>query len=158
MAEPHPNIPHTNDGPINGDEKLVQTKDTDSSSGDVDNVEIADIPSANLMVIDKATERAVLRKLDYRIVPTIMWVYLMNMMDRGEYLFLPSAQMNSQKSKVELTTLSLVNIGNARLFHLERDLNLRGNQFQLAVSMLFVTYCVSSDTRDPRVTRRMLIT
>jgi hypothetical protein len=48
-----------------------------------------------------------------------MWVYLMNMMDR-------------------------VNIGNARLFSMEEDLNLRGDQFQLAVSLLFVTYCVSS--------------
>jgi hypothetical protein len=36
-----------------------------------------------------------------------------------------------------------VNIGNARLFHMEEDLGLQGNQFQLAVSLLFVTYCVS---------------
>ena len=42
-------------------------------------------PGAHLMVVDKATERGVLRKLDYRIVPMVMWVYLMNMMDRGEF-------------------------------------------------------------------------
>lgn len=36
-----------------------------------------------------------------------------------------------------------VNIGNARLFGLERDLGMTGNQFQLSVSLLFVTYCVS---------------
>jgi len=36
-----------------------------------------------------------------------------------------------------------VNIGNARLFGLETDLKLKGNEFQLAVSLLFVTYCVS---------------
>ncbi|QDS71511.1 hypothetical protein FKW77_004894 [Venturia effusa] len=34
----------------------------------------------------------------------------------------------------------LVNIGNARLYGLERDLKLKGNQYQIAVSLLFVTY------------------
>lgn len=33
-----------------------------------------------------------------------------------------------------------VNIGNARLYGLEEDLGLVGNQFQIAVSILFVTY------------------
>lgn len=33
-----------------------------------------------------------------------------------------------------------VNIGNARLYGLESDLGLVGNQFQIAVSILFVTY------------------
>jgi MFS family permease len=35
---------------------------------------------------------------------------------------------------------SSVNIGNARLYGLEADLGLVGNQFQVAVSILFVTY------------------
>lgn len=39
--------------------------------------------------------------------------------------------------------LSLVNIGNARLFGLEEDLGMEGgSKFQLAVSVLFITYCV----------------
>lgn len=33
--------------------------------------------------VDPAVEQAIFRKLDYRIVPTVMWCYLMNMMDRG---------------------------------------------------------------------------
>lgn len=37
-------------------------------------------------------------------------------------------------------TFSRVNIGNARLFGLEEDLGLHGNQYQTAVSLLFVTY------------------
>ncbi|KAJ4312922.1 hypothetical protein N0V84_009691 [Fusarium piperis] len=68
-------------------------------------------------VVDKETERRLLRKLDIRIIPCVMWIYLMNMMDR-------------------------VNIGNGRLFGLEEDLGLVGQQFQLAVSVLFVTYCL----------------
>ena len=36
-----------------------------------------------------------------------------------------------------------VNIGNARLYSLEADLGMEGtNQYQLAVSILFVTYCL----------------
>jgi hypothetical protein len=33
--------------------------------------------------VDAETEKKVLRKLDIRIIPTVMWIYLMNMMDRG---------------------------------------------------------------------------
>ena len=36
-----------------------------------------------------------------------------------------------------------VNIGNAKLYKLEEDLCMSGNQYQLAVSLLFVTYVVS---------------
>ena len=38
----------------------------------------------------------------------------------------------------------VVNIGNARLYGFEEELNLSGDQYQIAVSILFVTYCVSS--------------
>lgn len=36
-----------------------------------------------------------------------------------------------------------VNIGNARLYGMEKDLGLKGNQYQTAVSLLFVTYILS---------------
>jgi len=78
-----------------------------------EDVEKNDTPS----VVDAETEKKLLRKLDIRIVPMVMWIYLMNFMDR-------------------------VNIGNARLYWLERDLNMQGNQYQLAVSLLFVTYVI----------------
>jgi hypothetical protein len=85
MATPHNNASYSNDETVNTNEKLAQPNDSDSSSGHVVTIEDGVVPSANLMVVDRATERAVLRKLDYRIVPMIMWVYLMNMMDRGEF-------------------------------------------------------------------------
>ncbi|SCO91032.1 related to putative tartrate transporter [Fusarium oxysporum] len=91
-----------------------------SSSGSDMKAEARGIEEArgeNYEYVDKQTERAILRKLDYRIIPMVMWVYLMNMMDR-------------------------VNIGNARLFRMEEDLGLTGNEFQLSVSVLFVTYCL----------------
>ncbi|KAI1339802.1 major facilitator superfamily domain-containing protein [Xylariaceae sp. FL0016] len=60
-------------------------------------------------------EKKILRKLDLHLVPLIMLLYTFSFLDR-------------------------VNIGNARLYHLEEDLGLVGNQFQVAVSILFVTY------------------
>ncbi|KAI1504092.1 MFS general substrate transporter [Biscogniauxia marginata] len=60
-------------------------------------------------------EKKLLRKLDWHLVPLIMLLYTFSFLDR-------------------------VNIGNARLYRLEEDLGLVGNQFQVAVSILFVTY------------------
>lgn len=65
-------------------EKAAWPQNSDASSGQVETIEQA--PGPDTEIVDKATERAVLRKLDYRIVPMVMWVYLMNMMDRGESL------------------------------------------------------------------------
>ncbi|KJZ76799.1 hypothetical protein HIM_03676 [Hirsutella minnesotensis 3608] len=60
-------------------------------------------------------ERKLLRKLDLHIIPLVMALYLCSFLDR-------------------------VNIGNARLYKLEADLGLSPTQFQVAVSILFVTY------------------
>lgn len=68
--------------------------------------------------IDEQAEKALLRKLDRWIVPPVMLLYLLSFLDR-------------------------VNIGNARLYGLEEDLGMEGNQFQIAVSVLFVTYILS---------------
>ncbi|KAK2054896.1 major facilitator superfamily transporter [Colletotrichum caudatum] len=67
--------------------------------------------------VDAAAEKRIVRKLDMHIIPLVMLLYLFSFLDR-------------------------VNIGNARLYNLERDLGLQGNQFQVAVSILFVTYIV----------------
>jgi len=72
-----------------------------------------DIPA-----IDHAAEAALVRKLDLYIVPMVILLYLLSFLDR-------------------------VNIGNARLYGLEEDLGLQRNQFQIAVSILFVTYLLS---------------
>lgn len=65
--------------------------------------------------IDHVAERKLVRKLDSHIVPMVMLLYLFSFLDR-------------------------VNIGNARLYGLEKDLGLKGNDYQTAVSLLFVTY------------------
>lgn len=71
--------PHDQSAAIVGDEKLGQANDLDSSSGNADALE-----NGPLEEVDKIRERQILRKLDFRIVPMVMWCYLMNMMDRGK--------------------------------------------------------------------------
>ena len=78
-----------------------------------DNLDIERTPS-----IDSVAEKRLVRKLDLMIIPPIMLLYLLSFLDR-------------------------VNIGNARLYGLEEDLGMAGNQYQTAVSLLFVTYILS---------------
>ncbi|TID14335.1 Structural maintenance of chromosomes protein 6 [Venturia nashicola] len=73
-------------------------------------------PSA--LVIDHHAEARLVRKLDAFIIPFVMLLYFFSFLDR-------------------------VNIGNARLYGLEADLGLKGNQYQFAVSLLFMTYILS---------------
>ncbi|KAL8668544.1 MAG: hypothetical protein Q9168_006826 [Polycauliona sp. 1 TL-2023] len=68
--------------------------------------------------IDHVAEKKLVRKLDLHIIPFMMMLYLFSFLDR-------------------------VNIGNARLYGMEEDLGLKGNQYQTAVSILFVTYLLS---------------
>ncbi|KAI3339421.1 DNA-repair protein rad2 [Ustulina deusta] len=62
-------------------------------------------------------ERNLVRKLDWHLIPLVMLLYTFSFLDR-------------------------VNIGNARLYGLEEDLGLTPNQFQIAVSIVFVTYII----------------
>lgn len=60
--------------------------------------------------------KALLRKQDRFLLPTLTILYLLNWMDRG-------------------------NIGNARLEGLEKDLNMAGNDYQIALTVFFFPYC-----------------
>lgn len=73
--------------------------------------EYAALPPA----IDPKRERQVVRKLDIFIAPIVVLVELVSNLDRG-------------------------NIGFAATQGMAKDLNLMGNQFNIAVSILFVTY------------------
>ncbi|KAL8900629.1 MAG: hypothetical protein Q9192_000973 [Flavoplaca navasiana] len=77
-----------------------------------------------LTTVDKAAEKIVLRKLDWHILPLITLIYTLAFLDRA-------------------------NIGNGRLYGLEKDLGLKGRQFQTAVSVFFATYVASPPTISP---------
>jgi hypothetical protein len=56
-----------------------------------------------------------LRKIDFRLVPPLCILYILAFLDR-------------------------VNIANARLYNLEKDLGLTGNQYNIALVVFFIPY------------------
>lgn len=63
----------------------------------------------------KELETRTRRKIDMRILPMLVWIYILNYLDRN-------------------------NIASSRLGGLEEDLGLTGNQYQICISILFVGY------------------
>jgi hypothetical protein len=62
-------------------------------------------------------ERRLVRKIDWHLVPPLCCLYLLAFLDR-------------------------VNIANAKLYSLEKDLGLTGSQYNIALVMFFVPYVV----------------
>jgi MFS family permease len=100
--------------------------------------------------IDPQEEKALLRKLDRWIVPPVMLLYLFSFLDRVSSIHpnpirkTQNPNSNPKAKKLPNTYFTIqVNIGNARLYGMEADLHLTGNQYQIAVSLLFVTYIAS---------------
>lgn len=77
----------------------------------------------SVTAVHNADEQRLIRKMDIHILPFVVLLYLFSFLDR-------------------------VNIGNARLYGMEEDLGLVGDQYQVAVSLLFITYCVCTDILD----------
>lgn len=88
--------------------------------------------------IDHAAEKKLVKKLDLNIIPIVMLLYLFSFLDRQViHRFQPD------ETWLEKLMVRRVNIGNARLYGMEEDLGLVRNQYQTAVSLLFVTYLLS---------------
>jgi len=64
---------------------------------------------------DRALEKRLLRKLDIHVVPILMLLFLLAFLDR-------------------------INIGNARLQGLEKDLNMQGHDYNIALLIFFIPY------------------
>jgi MFS family permease len=77
-------------------------------------------------------EKKLRRKIDIRIMPLVILVYLMNYIDRYAYCNCLFAAL--------LTWSCRNNYAAARLQGLERDLHLVGSQYQTGLSILFVGY------------------
>ncbi|KAF4983835.1 hypothetical protein FZEAL_841 [Fusarium zealandicum] len=65
--------------------------------------------------VDTVEAARITRKIDFRILPLLILLYTLTFLDR-------------------------VNIGNARLWNLERDLNMKGNQYNLVVMIFYIPY------------------
>jgi hypothetical protein len=65
--------------------------------------------------IDSVAEKKLLRKCDLRVVPVLMVLYLLAFCDR-------------------------INIGNAKIQNMEKDLGMKGNDFNIALFIFFIPY------------------
>lgn len=68
-----------------------------------------------LSSIDAAADKRLVRKLDIHVIPIIAFLYMCSFLDR-------------------------INIGNARIQGLEEDLNMEGQDFNIALLIFFVPY------------------
>ncbi|KAJ3509347.1 hypothetical protein NLJ89_g5266 [Agrocybe chaxingu] len=62
-------------------------------------------------------ERKLIRKIDYALIPWLSFLYLLSFLDR-------------------------TSIGNAKLYHLERDLNMTDRQYLLTLTIFFFSYAI----------------
>lgn len=69
----------------------------------------------NLTPIDSVAEMKLLRKCDLHVVPVVSLLYVLSFLDR-------------------------INIGNARIQGLEKDLNMRGQDYNIALMVFFIPY------------------
>ena len=65
--------------------------------------------------IDPEAEKRLLRKLDIHVVPILMFLFLLAFLDR-------------------------INIGNARIQGLEKDLGMKGHDYNIALFIFFIPY------------------
>lgn len=99
--------------------------------------ELPDELSSGPTLDEEKIERSLIQKIDLHILPFVVLLYLFSFLDRGT-----RSEIGYLTHPLEIAHGNPVNIGNARLYGLEEDLGLVGNQYQVAVSILFVTYCV----------------
>lgn len=67
---------------------------------------------------DVEADKRVLRKCDFHVLPILYVLYMLSYLDR-------------------------INIGNARIEGLERDLGMQGNDYNIAVQVFFVPYVLT---------------
>lgn len=104
---------------FNGSSKNHEAiKAYDEEKSPVDRISFTDnniiIPAS---ITDHAAERALCRKFDIRLLPVLALMYLFNALDKG-------------------------NLGNAKTDHMDTDLNFKGDQYNILLSVFYVPYVV----------------
>ncbi|WEW59344.1 hypothetical protein PRK78_004814 [Emydomyces testavorans] len=99
------------------DKNVLSEKGRDDLTIASDEPKVDDLEEARRTVEDYSPEEAkrILRKIDYRLIPLLAVLYLLAFIDRG-------------------------NIANAKIAGMEKDLNLQGSQYNVALTLFFVPY------------------
>lgn len=77
----------------------------------------ADESNQQIEPVDRAAEKSLIRKCDLHVLPPVAFLYMLAFLDR-------------------------INIGNARIQGLEKDLNMRGQDFNIALCVFFILYII----------------
>lgn len=108
-----PVLQHENDPTVDGLDKKLNKEPEQSSGSDVEEVESGTV-----------SKKALLRKLDWRLLPAVGILYLLSFLDRS-------------------------NVGNARIEGLADDLNMTGNQYLTGLTLYFIGYVLFEVTGRP---------
>lgn len=73
--------------------------------------------NGQLEPVDRAAEKNLVRKCDLHVLPPVALLYMLAFLDR-------------------------INIGNARIQDLEKDLNMKGQDFNIALCVFFILYII----------------
>ncbi|KAI0893387.1 MFS transporter [Annulohypoxylon nitens] len=81
------------------------------------NLSHSETPTREEEIIGPLEAKRILRKIDWRIIPLLQFLYMLTFLDR-------------------------VNIGNARLWNLERDLKMSGYDYNIVVLIFYIPYII----------------
>ncbi|KAI1662017.1 MFS general substrate transporter [Daldinia decipiens] len=111
----------TSDGNVSGQEEgntsQEERVEKDLHSAAEKGVAATDSRGVSVTEFDREAERRLRNKIDCMIVPTVSILYLFCFIDRS-------------------------NIGNARLAGLEEDLGMKGNDYNMLLSIFYISYCL----------------
>ena len=82
----------------------------------------------------KDMDKKLVRKIDVRLLPILVILYLLNFLDRSVLQYLRGITIRV----VRLMFFDSANLSQARQGDLERDLDMHGSDFNLATSIFFV--------------------
>ncbi|GAA6035417.1 hypothetical protein JCM8097_000245 [Rhodosporidiobolus ruineniae] len=102
---------------LHGEEEKPWQEHVEVASYEGDSAPVPGHVKRPARVFTKEEEDKIYRKVDWHLMPTVAILYLLSFMDRG-------------------------NIGNARLEGLEAELGMDSQQYNLALSCFFITYCL----------------
>jgi hypothetical protein len=85
-------------------------------------------------------DKKLVRKIDGRLLPILVVLYLLNFLDRYVSTHLRCICTASSYDNMMLTSFDSANLSQARQGDLERDLDMHGSDFNLATSIFFVGY------------------
>ncbi|QRW08134.1 major facilitator superfamily transporter [Ceratobasidium sp. AG-Ba] len=86
-------------------------------------------PQATVNSFTEEEEKRLIRKLDWRILPVVIILYLANFMHITD--------------RVTSNAVDRTNVGNAKVAGLEKDIGLVGYQYNIGLSIFYITYALS---------------